>query len=232
MGRGFLAPALRAAGDRVQADGPRRGCAQGLDRQGTAAAAGPALARIKSVPAHLPRSDGPHPCRHRCLWAPAVACFRLARLFWALGVGVFAHAERMGAFKPNSAVVLRSPEWIVCGIDKSEQRFLASTQQARNGEAPRGADAACLLSPAMGGVELSLFQCLDVFARHVAARTRVGQKTFWRPNPSKPTAASPAPISISNHYRLGAQSSGRRRLFRPREIVVNNRVTEPEATRI
>ena len=48
MGRGFLAPALRAAGDRVQADGPRRGCAQGLDRQGTAAAAGPALARIKS----------------------------------------------------------------------------------------------------------------------------------------------------------------------------------------
>ena len=59
-------------------------------------------------------------------------------LFWGLGVAVYSNAERLGALKPNNAVVLRSPEWTLCGVDRSEQRFLSVTQQLANGRAEAG----------------------------------------------------------------------------------------------
>src|SRR5262249_28112412 len=59
-------------------------------------------------------------------------------LFWLIGVAVFGYAERVGALKPNNAIILRSPEWILCGVNKSEQRFLIITQQTANGAAEDG----------------------------------------------------------------------------------------------
>jgi len=110
--------------------------------------------------------------------------------FWALGVAVFSHAERQGAFKPNSAVVLRSPEWTLCGVDRSEQRFLTSTQTAVNGRAERGqTQFSCFQQqweassyPDINPWMYSLDVLLPVL--------EMDQKTYWRPDPSKPFGGS------------------------------------------
>ena len=85
---------------------------------------------------------------------PLLALVWLA-FFWALGVAVFGYAERQGAFKPNSAVVLRSPEWTLCGVDRSEQRFLASTQTSVERTRRKGTNPVLVLPAAVGGIELS-----------------------------------------------------------------------------
>ena len=115
---------------------------------------------------------------------PLLAFVWLA-FFWALGVGVFAHAERMGAFKPNSAVVLRSPEWILCGIDKSEQRFLASTQRLANGEATAGQTQLACFRERWEASSYPYFNASMYSLDTLLPVLDVGQKTFWRPDPSK-----------------------------------------------
>jgi hypothetical protein len=105
--------------------------------------------------------------------------------FWALGVGVFANAERFGAIKPNGAVVLRSPEWTLCGIGSSQQRFLLSSQQLVSGLAQGGqTQLECFLNqpeaasyPAFNPWMYSLDTLLPVL--------EMGQKAFWRPNQSE-----------------------------------------------
>lgn len=107
-------------------------------------------------------------------------------LFWLLGVGIFWFGERQSTFKPNSAVVLRSPEWNLCGIPTSEKRFLASTQAMAYGRAKEGqtqlncfreqweASSYPELYPAMYSLD-TLLPVLDM-----------DQKSYWRPDPSKP----------------------------------------------
>jgi hypothetical protein len=110
-------------------------------------------------------------------------------LFWAIGVAVFGYAERRGAFKPNSAVVLRSPEWTLCGLEKSEQRFLISTQQFVSGRAAVGqTQLSCFREqweassyPAFNPWMYSLDALLPVLD--------VEQKAFWRPDRSRRTGA-------------------------------------------
>ena len=106
-------------------------------------------------------------------------------LFWLFGVIIFGYAERQDAFKPNSPVVLRSPEWTLCGVGKSEQRFLASTQQSVNGRAETGqTQLACFREqweassyPRFNAWMYSLDTLLPVL--------EIDQKAYWRPDPSK-----------------------------------------------
>jgi hypothetical protein len=124
-------------------------------------------------------------------------------LFWAIGVAVFGYAERRGAFKPNSAVVLRSPEWTLCGLEKSEQRFLISTQQFVSGRAAVGqTQLSCFREqweassyPAFNPWMYSLDALLPVLD--------VEQKAFWRPDRSSELAHSPAPTSTSSRSWVG-----------------------------
>ena len=107
--------------------------------------------------------------------------------FWALGVAVFAYAEREGAFKPNSAVVLRSLEWTLCGIDQSEQRFLSSTQTIANGRAEKGQSQLSCFRQQWEASSYPVFNpwmySLDVLLPVL----EMDQKTYWRPDPSKPS---------------------------------------------
>ncbi|MFN8830493.1 MAG: hypothetical protein ACK50Q_11530 [Labrys sp. (in: a-proteobacteria)] len=107
-------------------------------------------------------------------------------LFWLIGVGVFHAALENAALKPNSAVVLRSTEWILCGVPKTETRFLVAVRQDLQGLAEPGqaqldcflarpeADSYPAFNPWMYSLE-TLFPVLEI-----------DQKTFWRPDPSKP----------------------------------------------
>ncbi|MGO4674437.1 hypothetical protein AB4Z40_16220 [Bosea sp. 2YAB26] len=105
--------------------------------------------------------------------------------FWFLGVAIFGYAEHRGAVMPNSAVVLRSPEWTLCGIERSEQRSLIATQQTSGLAEPGQTQLACFRQrweassyPAFSPWMYSLDTLLPVLD--------MGQRTFWRPNPSKP----------------------------------------------
>ncbi|WP_291954418.1 hypothetical protein [Chelatococcus sp.] len=106
-------------------------------------------------------------------------------VFWALGTGVFIYAEYRGAIMPNSPVVLRSPEWTLCGIEITEHRSLIASQ-ATQGLAEKGqtqldcfrkrweASSYPHFNPSMYSLD-TLLPVLDM-----------GQKSFWRPNPLKP----------------------------------------------
>jgi hypothetical protein len=112
--------------------------------------------------------------------------FAWLMFFWMLGAGVFHHAERIRAIMPNSPVVLRSLEWTLCGLERSESRFLITTRQEMNGLAAAGqAQLDCFreqfeaagyptFNPWMFSLE-TLFPILEI-----------GQKDFWRLNSSAP----------------------------------------------
>jgi hypothetical protein len=104
-------------------------------------------------------------------------------LFWVTGVAVFGVAEAGGAFKPNSAVVLRSPEWTLCGVTAAEQRLVGAPPQPMSGRAAPGqTQLDCYREqgeassyPAFNPWFYSLDTLLPVLD--------LGQKSFWRPDP-------------------------------------------------
>jgi hypothetical protein len=106
-------------------------------------------------------------------------------LFWLLGVAIFGEALERSALKPNSAVVLRSTEWILCGVPQSETRFLVGVRQDLPGLAEPGqTQLACFLTrpeavsyPAFNPWMYSLETLFPVL--------EIDQKTFWRPDPAK-----------------------------------------------
>ncbi|MCO5091051.1 hypothetical protein [Bosea sp. (in: a-proteobacteria)] len=105
--------------------------------------------------------------------------------FWLTGVAVFAYAEGQGAVMPNSAVVLRAPEWTLCGIGPDESRTLVASGPSRGLAVPGQTQLACFRQrweassyPAFSPWMYSLDTLLPVLD--------MGQRTFWRPNPGKP----------------------------------------------
>ena len=125
---------------------------------------------------------------------PLFALLWLA-FFWLAGVAIFAHAERQGAIMPNSAVVLRAPEWTLCGIEQGEQRPLVATGLSQGLATPGQNQLACFRQrweassyPAFSPWMYSLDTLLPVLD--------MGQRSFWRPNPAKPGGR----IAISYFY--------------------------------
>ena len=107
-------------------------------------------------------------------------------LFWAVGAVVFDLANRNGALKPNSPIVLRSLEWTLCAFEQTDSRYMPSTGRVMAGRAEAGqTQLSCFLSqpesasyPEFHPWMYSLDTLLPV--------TELGQKEFWRPDPSKP----------------------------------------------
>jgi hypothetical protein len=107
-------------------------------------------------------------------------------LFWVTGVAVFAHAERHGAFKPNSAVVLRAPEWTLCGLDASEQRVLVANRQAAPGLATGGQTQLSCFRQQWEASSYPEFNAWMYSLDTLLPVLEMGQKAFWRPNPTEP----------------------------------------------
>jgi len=104
-------------------------------------------------------------------------------LFWLVGVGIFGLAEARGAFKPNSAVVLRSPEWTLCGVQSTQQRLLGAPPQPAAGRAAPGqTQLACYREQGEASSYPEFnpwFYSLDTLLPVLD----LGQKSFWRPDP-------------------------------------------------
>lgn len=116
-------------------------------------------------------------------------------LFWFIGVLVFSVAERNGALKPNSPVVLRSLEWTMCAVEKSQERYMPSASQVLPGRAMTGqSQLACFLGqpeassyPEFNAGMYSLDVMLPVM--------EIGQKQYWRPDSLKPGG-----LAVLNYY--------------------------------
>ena len=59
-------------------------------------------------------------------------------LFWLVGVGLLAAIQSQGQMRPNVAVTLRSPEWVLCGTPPERSLWLPSLAQDRAGLARPG----------------------------------------------------------------------------------------------
>ena len=114
-------------------------------------------------------------------------------LFWGLGVAVFAFAQAQSAIKPNSPFVLRSTEWMMCGVAEGEQRVLATGPAT--GRGARGAVPAPLLPRPARGVELSAFNAWMYSLDTMFPVLGIGQKEYWRPDTTKRWGSSPWAIS-------------------------------------
>jgi hypothetical protein len=119
-------------------------------------------------------------------------------LFWAVGVLVFGFAEQNSALKPNSPVVLRSLEWTMCSIERTHSRYMPSTGEVMPGRALTGqSQLSCFLSqpeassyPEFNSWMYSLDVLLPVM--------EIGQKQYWRPDPSKPSGT----LTLNYYYFL------------------------------
>lgn len=115
---------------------------------------------------------------------PLLAFVWLA-LFWAVGVAVFWNAEREGAFKPRSPVILRSPEWTLCGLHRGEERFLASSQQTLPGRAADGESQLDCFRSQWEAASYPVFNAWMFSLDTLLPVLDVNQKTYWLPDPTK-----------------------------------------------
>jgi hypothetical protein len=68
---------------------------------------------------------------------PLLAFVWLA-LLWLVGVGLLDAVQVEGQLRPNSPVLLRAPEWVLCGVPASQELYLPSVNLRRSGLAAPG----------------------------------------------------------------------------------------------
>ncbi|MBW9116938.1 hypothetical protein JNB88_25270 [Rhizobium cauense] len=108
-------------------------------------------------------------------------------LFWAIGTGVFAVAYGSGAMKPNSPVVLRSPEWTMCDLQRTESRFMPSAGVEMAGRAGVGENQLTCFRNQPEAASYPEFNALMYSLDVLLPVASIGQKEYWRPDSLKPT---------------------------------------------
>jgi len=106
--------------------------------------------------------------------------------FWALGVAVFGYAESEGAFRPTSPVVLRQPEWTLCGVEKTAQRELAASGQLANGRAEPGQNQLSCFRGQWEAASFPIFSPWMYSLDNLLPVLDLEQKSVWSPDPAKP----------------------------------------------
>ncbi|MCA4910586.1 MAG: hypothetical protein ING72_09630 [Methylobacterium sp.] len=105
--------------------------------------------------------------------------------FWAVGVGVFGFAESRNAFKPASTVVLRSPEWTMCSIEATQERFLSANQQFVRGRAAPGQSQLECFREQQEAISYPRFNVWMYSLDTLFQLMELDQKSFWRPDQNK-----------------------------------------------
>jgi hypothetical protein len=110
----------------------------------------------------------------------------LLAVLWAVGAGVFLFTEAEDAMRPNVVVVLRSPEWVLCGVPQGEAVFLPSLGQMREGLAlPGQPQVRCFLDRP----EAASFPKFNPFMLSLDALlpgVETGQSAYWSPDTRVP----------------------------------------------
>lgn len=107
-------------------------------------------------------------------------------LFWAVGTAIFAVAYNSGAMKPNSPVVLRSAEWTMCDLQRSESRYMPSSAQVLAGRADPGQNQLACFRNQPEASSYPEFNALMYSLDVLLPVASIGQKDYWRPDSRKP----------------------------------------------
>ncbi|WP_210485403.1 hypothetical protein [Microvirga antarctica] len=126
---------------------------------------------------------------------PLMAFLWLA-MFWSLGVIVFSVAERQSALKPNSPVVLRSTEWTMCSVARSDQRFMPGTESFVSGRAAKDQTQLSCFHEQPEAVSYPEFNAWMYSLDTLLPVLEIGQMQYWRPDPAKPFG----PIALNYFY--------------------------------
>ena len=107
-------------------------------------------------------------------------------VLWALGAMLYTHLETVGALRPYSAVILRSPEWVLCSVPQGERLFMVSLGVERDGLALAGqTQMACYLQQPEANA-FPKFNAPMLSAEAIIPGLGVGQKDIWSPDTRTP----------------------------------------------
>lgn len=107
-------------------------------------------------------------------------------VLWAAGAVLYSHLESVGALRPYSAVILRSPEWVLCSAERGQTVFMVSLGAERQGLAEPGeSQMACYLRQPEAEA-FPKFNATMLSAEAIIPGLGVGQKDIWSPDTRKP----------------------------------------------
>jgi hypothetical protein len=107
-------------------------------------------------------------------------------VLWALGAFLYAHLQSVGALRPYSVVILRSPEWVLCSVPQDERLFMVSLGVERDGLAQPGqTQMACYLAQPEADA-FPKFNATMLSAEAIIPGIGVGQKDIWSPDTRTP----------------------------------------------
>ena len=101
---------------------------------------------------------------------------------WASGALFYAHLERISAIRPNSAVVLRSPEWVLCATPVGEAAFLPSLGAERAGLAKAKETQLSCYRRQPEAAAYPKFTAAMLSADATIPGSVSGQSTYWSPD--------------------------------------------------
>ena len=105
---------------------------------------------------------------------------------WGVGTGLYVQLDRSGAMRPNSPVVLRSPEWVLCATPQDESAFLPSLGAERTGLAEPGeAQLSCYRRQPEASA-YPKFNAALLSADAIIPGSGSGQSTYWSPDTRTP----------------------------------------------
>ncbi len=105
---------------------------------------------------------------------------------WIVGASLLAVGEARDAIRPNVAVILRSPEWVLCGVGRDDRVQLTSVDAARAGLAAPGQSQ---LDCWRGQPEAASYPKFNAFMFAVDTMLPAldtGQRAYWAPDTRVP----------------------------------------------
>jgi hypothetical protein len=106
-------------------------------------------------------------------------------LLWMAGVAIFAAIENQDAFKPNVAVVLRSPEWTLCAVEAPAQILMPSIGRMMTGLAAPGQSQLACFRNQPEAASFPPFNPWMYSLEVLLPGIELGQKAYWTPDPNK-----------------------------------------------
>jgi hypothetical protein len=101
---------------------------------------------------------------------------------WAAGGLVYAQLDRIAAMRPNAPIVLRSPEWVLCGTPEGTPAFLPSLGVERTGlAAPDESQLACWRRQPEAAA-YPKFNAAMLSADAIVPGSGNGQSGYWSPD--------------------------------------------------
>jgi hypothetical protein len=106
---------------------------------------------------------------------------------WLTGAALNGYLARIEVIRPNAPVVLRSPEWVLCGVPKGQMVHLVSVGAMREGlAAPGQSQVACYLEQPEASA-YPKFSATMLSADMIFPGLGSGQKDYWSPDTRFPT---------------------------------------------